>query len=56
MLIISFSLFIAEKAGLDKERRRKEGRRERSGGISLIFTESFTLLFYYFEVKSHMQT
>jgi hypothetical protein len=34
-------LFSAEKAGLDKERRRKERRRERSGGINMIFTESF---------------
>jgi hypothetical protein len=36
-----FLLFSAEKAGLDKKRRRKEGGRERSGGINLLFTEPF---------------
>jgi hypothetical protein len=35
---ICFYLFIAEKAGLDKERRREKGGRERSGSINLIFS------------------
>jgi hypothetical protein len=29
-------LFLAEETGMDKERRREEGRRERSGSINLI--------------------
>jgi hypothetical protein len=29
-------LFLAEEAGMDKERRGKEGRRKRSGSITFI--------------------
>jgi hypothetical protein len=51
---ICFRLFIAEEAGLDKERRREEGWRERSGGINWIFV--IVNCFYKFETKCHIYT
>jgi hypothetical protein len=36
----SHCFFLAEEAGMDKERRGKEGRRKRSGSIKFIIVTS----------------
>jgi hypothetical protein len=55
LLIFVFILFTAEEAGLDKERRRKERRRERSGGINPIFTQNLRITFFSITLNCHRQ-